>query len=301
MTEDDSGSEGDRGSGDDPEVGFTVSTVARTLGVPVATLRSWTQRYGLGPSHHTPGKHRYYTTGDVAVLGRMVDLVRAGASPVTAAKAARAAADPKPILGDRDPVLAAAERLDSADLLARFSRHIAHYGVVRTWNLLCRPVFAEIVDRQAHELGLIEVEHVLSWAITTALHRTVPPLHPAAGLAPVLLACTVDEDHVLPLEVLRAALAEASVPSVLLGASLPAGALAAAIARQPRRPVVVLWSQTRRTASPAPITAGGRVPSRLLLAGPGWTTALVGRIPVATHVGTLEEGVDEIMRAVHIL
>ncbi|MGW0179137.1 MerR family transcriptional regulator [Nocardia sp. NPDC003345] len=294
MAEDDRGSEGG------PEIGFTVSTVARTLGVPVATLRSWTQRYGLGPSHHTPGKHRYYTTGDVAVLGRMVDLVRAGASPVTAAKAARAAADPKPILGDRGPVMASAEQLDSADLLAQFSRHIAHFGVVRTWNLLCRPVFAEIVDRQARELGLIEVEHVLSWAITTALQRTVPPLHPAAGLAPVLLACTAGEDHVLPLEVLRAALAEASVPAVLLGASLPAGALAAAIARPPRRPVVALWSQTRHTASPAPIPAGGRVPARLLLAGPGWTTAVVEIFPVAIRVDTLEECVGEILRAVHI-
>ncbi|MEU4432732.1 MerR family transcriptional regulator [Nocardia rhamnosiphila] len=294
MTEGDSDAEGD------PEVGFTVSTVARVLGVPVATLRSWIQRYDLGPAQHTPGKHRHYTTGDVAALGRMVDLVRAGASPMTAAKAARAAADPKPVLGDKGPVMAAAERLDSADLLAHFSRHIAHYGVVRTWNLLCRRVFTEIVDRQAHDVGLIEVEHVLSWAITTALHRTVPPLHPTAGLVPVLLACTAGENHILPLEVLRAALAEASVPSVLLGASLPASALAAAIARQPRRPVVALWAQTRHTASPAPIPAGSRVPSRLLLAGPGWTTVMVGLLPIAKRVDTLEEALGEIIRTVHV-
>ncbi|MGA6206642.1 MerR family transcriptional regulator [Nocardia testacea] len=292
--------EGDSDPEGDPEVGFTVGTVARALGVPVATLRSWTQRYDLGPSHHTPGKHRYYTTGDVAVLSRMVELVRAGAGPMTAAKAARAAADPKPALGDNGPVMAAAERLDSAELLAHFSRHIAHYGVVRTWNLLCRKVFIEIVDRQNHDLGLIEVEHVLSWTITTALHRTVPPLHPIAGLAPVLLACTAGENHVLPLEVLRAALAEASVPSVLLGASLPDGAIAAAIARQPRRPVVALWSQTRHTASPTPIPAGGPVPSRLLLAGPGWTAATVDLLPIAKRVATLEEALGEIIGAVHI-
>lgn len=128
----------------------------------------------------------------------------------------------------------------------------------------------------------------------------MPPLHPIAGLTPVLLACTAGENHVLPLEVLRAAPAEASVPSVLLGVSLPDGALAAAIARQPRRPVVALWSQTRHTASPAPIPAGGRVPSRLLLAGPGWTAATVDLLPIAKRVDTLEEALGERIGAVHI-
>ncbi|NUS93793.1 MAG: MerR family transcriptional regulator [Nocardia sp.] len=271
--------------------------MARALGIPVATLRSWNQRYGLGPPHHDPGKHRYYTPGDVAVLGRMVDLVRAGVSPAAAAKAARSAAQPTPALGDTSPARAAADRLDAAELLAIVSAHIAHFGVVSTWNQLCRPVYADIVDRQSHALGLVEVEHVLSWAVTTALHRAVPPIRYTAGRAPVLLACTAGESHVLPLEVLRAAAAEAGIPALLLGASLPAGALAAAIARQPREPVVVLWSQTERTASPAPIPAGSRAPAGLLLAGPGWRTTDV--FPGAVRVDSLEDALGRIVRTVH--
>ncbi|MGW5382464.1 MerR family transcriptional regulator [Nocardia sp. NPDC003963] len=276
-----------------------VGAVARTLGIPVATLRSWTQRYELGPSRHSPGKHRYYTPEDVAVLRRMVELVHAGITPVSAAAAARAAGRTRPALGDTAPVLAAADRLESAHLLTLFTTHIAHYGVVSTWNRLCRPAFADIVDRQAHELGLVDVEHVLSWTITTALHRAVPPPAVTAGPTPVLLACTPGENHALPLEVLRAALAEAGIPAVLLGADTPAGALAAAIARQPRRPVVVLWAQTRGTAAAAPIPAGSRVPARLLLAGPGWPVPASDGVPGALRVDALEDALAEVVRAVH--
>ena len=34
---------------------LTAGAVARRLGVAVTTLRTWHQRYGLGPSHHVPG------------------------------------------------------------------------------------------------------------------------------------------------------------------------------------------------------------------------------------------------------
>ena len=53
--------------------GLTAGAVARRLGVAVTTLRTWHQRYDLGPSAHEPGKHRRYTEEDVA---RTMDLVR---------------------------------------------------------------------------------------------------------------------------------------------------------------------------------------------------------------------------------
>lgn len=264
------------------------------LDIPIATLRSWNQRYGLGPAHHRPGRHRYYSASDVAMLSRMADLVRIGVSPAKAAKAARSAADPVPTLGDVAPVLAAAEQLRAAELLAKITAHLTHFGVVTTWQRLCRPAFADIVSRQDRGTGLIDVEHVLSWAITTGLHRAVPPVHNVAGLAPVLLACTAGEGHVLPLEVLRAALAEAGVPALLLGSAVPDSALADAIAKQTRSPVVVLWSQADRTAAAEPSPAGSREPARLLLAGPGWPTRPT--LPGAQRLGSLEEAVTEISR-----
>lgn len=262
------------------------------LGIPVATLRSWNQRYDLGPAYHRPGSHRQYTAGDVAMLSRMADLVRAGASPAKAAQVARVGADSVPTLGDVTPVLDAAEQLRVAELSAAITAHLTHFGVVATWRQLCRPVFADIVSRQDRGIGLIDVEHVLSWAITTGLHRAVPAVRNLAGLAPVLLACTPGEEHVLPLEVLRAALAEIGVPAVLLGVAVPGSALADAVVKA-RDPVVVLWAQTARTAA-APIPAGIGEPARLLLAGPGWPA-----LPGVQCLSSLEEAVAEISRLAH--
>lgn len=271
-----------------------MSAVARTLGIPVATLRSWNQRYELGPSDRRPGSHRSYSPRDIAVLSRMVELVRSGVSAANAATAARAAADPVPELGDVRAVLTAAEGLRATELLALLTGHFAHYGVTTTWNRLCRPAFADLVSRQLQQEGLIDVEHVLSWAITTAVHRTRPPVRDTHGRTPVLLACTAGENHVLPLEILRAALAEIEIPALLLGASVPPSALADAVGRQPRRPVVVLWSQHARTADGA--DGLDPAPALLLLAGPGWAGREIG--PGACRVHTLEDAVHRIGRVV---
>ncbi|MBF6354987.1 MerR family transcriptional regulator [Nocardia higoensis] len=274
------------------EAELTVSAAAHALGIPVATLRSWNQRYDLGPSNHRPGSHRTYAPRDIAVLARMVELVRTGVSTASAAAAARAAADPAPELGDVRAVLTAAEGLRATELLALLTAHFAHFGVATTWNRLCRPAFADLVTRQLRDEGLVDVEHVLSWAITTALHRTAPPVRDRHDITPVLLACTAGENHVLPLEILRAALAESSIPSLLLGASVPGAALADAVAKQTRSPILLLWSQRKRTAHD--VSDLTPPPAQLLLAGPGWagTDADAG----ALRVHTLEDAVHHIER-----
>ena len=40
---------------------LSVAAVARKLGIAPATLRTWDRRYGIGPAHHAPGKHRRYS------------------------------------------------------------------------------------------------------------------------------------------------------------------------------------------------------------------------------------------------
>ena len=70
------------------EVTFTVSSVARRLGVAPATLRTWDRRYGLGPSGHTAGLHRRYTENDLRRLEIMRRLVNQGTPASEAARAA---------------------------------------------------------------------------------------------------------------------------------------------------------------------------------------------------------------------
>jgi DNA-binding transcriptional MerR regulator len=68
---------------------LTAGAVARRLGVAVTTLRTWHQRYGLGPSHHVPGQHRRYTPEDLERLQVMRRLTVQGVTPAEAAAWAR--------------------------------------------------------------------------------------------------------------------------------------------------------------------------------------------------------------------
>ena len=68
---------------------LTAGAVARRLGVAVTTLRTWHQRYGLGPSQHVPGQHRRYTAQDVERLQVMRRLTAQGVTPAEAAAWAR--------------------------------------------------------------------------------------------------------------------------------------------------------------------------------------------------------------------
>ena len=70
---------------------LSAGAVARLLGVAVTTLRTWHQRYGLGPSEHVPGHHRRYTPDDLARLEIMRRLTAEGITPAEAARWARQA------------------------------------------------------------------------------------------------------------------------------------------------------------------------------------------------------------------
>lgn len=69
--------------------GLSAGAAARRLGVAVTTLRTWHQRYGLGPSRHEPGHHRRYTDEDMVRLQVMQRLTAQGVSPAEAAAWAR--------------------------------------------------------------------------------------------------------------------------------------------------------------------------------------------------------------------
>src|SRR3954471_18989458 len=76
-------------SGRVADEGVTAGAAARRLGVAVTTLRTWHQRYGLGPSHHIAGQHRRYTPEDMDRLQVMRRLTAQGVAPAEAAAWAR--------------------------------------------------------------------------------------------------------------------------------------------------------------------------------------------------------------------
>lgn len=259
---------------------YTVRVVAERVGVPTATLRSWSQRYGVGPSQHVPGRHRLYSENDVTVVARMHELIRDGVSPRSAAQLA--AESVMPPHGDVDTLLAAAFDLNLPTLGRLLETHLRHFGVLDTWELIVRPAYAAVVSAQEDGGGCIDVEHALSWAVSRTLQRV--PLAPAANRASVVLSCTAKEMHVLALEALRAALAERGRGALMLGADVPTWALIDAITRIKSPVTAVLWSHRADTADTDTVRAvSGH--AEVILGGPGWDS--VPRL--APHVSSLRE------------
>ncbi|GGK92379.1 MerR family transcriptional regulator [Nocardia jinanensis] len=267
--------------------GYTVRAVADRLGIPTATLRSWNRRYEIGPTGHRPGTHRLYTETDITQLNRMIELIRGGATPAGAAAVVRS---PTAAPGDPSSLLAAAFALDYRSVTAQLMANLRANGVVDTWERLCRPAFADIVARQLGGEGCIDIEHLLSWCITSALHRNNPPdrLRPR----PIVLACTGGETHALPLEVLRAALAEREIGAQMLGADVPTGALTDTLARLERPADLVLWSQHESTALTSSVRAGTTAGARVFVGGPGWDVVI---LPAAVErLASLPEAVRQL-------
>ena len=345
---------------------LTAGAVARRLGVAVTTLRTWHQRYGLGPSRHVSGQHRRYTPADMDRLQVMRRLTAQGMAPAEAAAWARQASFDGPIgLAAGTPVLPgpaggpvpsgpagapdpprpagapvsagsagapvspagppvsagpgardggghaipvgragsvargmarAAMRLDGPALRDILGLAIARRGVIGTWDDVILPVLIGIGERHAATNRFIEVEHLVSRTVTEMLGAVARP--PSGKSAWVLLAAADEEQHTLPLEALAAALAEAGIPSRLLGARVPPQALTDAISRTGPRAVVV-WSQAPPTGDPsqlALILAGAHRPLLVAAAGPGWPRDALP--PEATPLGSLPEAVDAVMAAI---
>lgn len=278
---------------------LTAGAVARRLGVAVTTLRTWHQRYGLGPSQHVAGQHRRYTRQDMERLEVMRRLTTQGVTPAEAAAWARRvpipldastgiaapSAPPAASFESRDggghtipvgragPVARglarAAMRLDGQALRDIITATIDDRGVVRTWDDAILPVLVGIGERYAASKKYIEVEHLISRSVTEALSMVE---RKAGGPSRVLLAAADEEQHTLPLEALAAALAEEGVAVRLLGARVPPSALLDAVARTGPA-VVVLWSQLPATGDPeqlARLLTGPHRPLMVAAAGPGW-------------------------------
>ena len=173
---------------------------------------------------------------------------------------------------------------------------ISALGVATAWDDVARPVLAAVAQRWAMTGAGIEVEHLLSQSVTAAFsaHAATVVAHP--GSRTVLLAGMPQEQHVLPLVVLGAALADEGVAARPLGSDLPADALVAAI-RRTAPGAVVLWSQLPPTAD-AGVPAGlpaTRPRVRAFVAGPGW--AQVDLPPRVRRLETLADAVDAVVTA----
>ncbi len=252
---------------------WTPGKVAELLGVSPVTLRTWAARYGVGPSLRDDGRHRRYSDADVRRLQHMQRLIDRGLRAREAAAAVfsgSAGALPDVPAGRRiEELEAAAEGVDFASLAALLDELLDALGPARAWTDVLAPVLGQLGGRWLRGDVCFESEWALTGEISLALQRygarfaNTPP-----GRA-VLLACCPDERHSLPLEVLRAVLAEIGIPAVYVGQLVPAETTAA-IAAKLAPAAVFLWSMSAATVDDALARRLSRRGCEVVLAGPGW-------------------------------
>ncbi len=152
---------------------LTAGAVARRLGVAVTTLRTWHQRYGLGPSHHVPGHHRRYTVEDLARLEIMRRLTAEGVPPAEAARWARRTSVP-PLSpssasspSTAPPVPAPAPLSADGDDAPAPGRHAARHGGGNTIPLGRAGPVARGLARAAMRLDVATMREILERSIAT--------------------------------------------------------------------------------------------------------------------------------------
>ncbi|MFJ1709352.1 MerR family transcriptional regulator [Kitasatospora sp. NPDC088346] len=312
--------------------GLPTGGVARRLGVSPTTVRSWERRYGIGPAHREAGHHRRWSPQDIAVLEAMCHLTARGVPPGEAARAAlaeRATAhgDGSPPLAPRRPGTAgpggsrvlrvgtvrpecrglarAAVRLDAPEVVRILRDVVGALGVIDAWTEVMMPALRAAGRKWAADgEQYVEVEHMLSWHVSSVLRGVAVEAVTVRPARPVLLAATPGEQHTLPLEATAAALTERALPFRMLGAAVPPRALLDAVHRLGPGAVMV-WSQDRPTADRGLLRQvggsmwgprGSRSRALVVAAGPGWARTP----PPAGTAGprTLAGAVDLLERAV---
>lgn len=190
----------------------------------------------------------------------------------------------------------AASRLDEMAVEDSVVDALRRRGTVVAWEEIVRPVLISAGEHWQRSGAGIEIEHLLTQAVTTAFVRHVAelPKEPVQD-NPVLMAGGPQEEHVIALHAAKAALAERGVPVRLLGPRTPMTALATA-ARRTRAAGVLVWlSISDPHAAPGLVIV--RAAHRrlvVLIGGPGWDG--LPTVP-ATRCESLVESVDLLEQA----
>ncbi|WP_091628928.1 MerR family transcriptional regulator [Amycolatopsis saalfeldensis] len=276
----------------DAGLSWTAGKVAEMLGVSPVTLRTWSARYGVGPTLRGDGRHRRYSNADVRRLQHMRRLIDRGVRAREAAAAAFTGSSGPASEVSLDSRIAeiehAAESLGFPVLATLLTETLDAAGPVSTWNDILVPILDTLGRRWLRGEACFESEWALTSEISLALERFCAQFaDPMPGRVVLLTGCP-DERHTLPMEVLRAALAEAGIPVRFLGARVPAETIVAMAAKLDPA-LVVVWSRSAGTVDDLVrrrIEQGG---ADVAVAGPGWADlSSRGR----SWVNSLDEAID---------
>lgn len=296
--------------GDDDEPTLPVSAVARRLGVAPATLRTWDRRYGLGPSGHTGGKHRRYSSRDITRLETMQRALLSGVSTAEAAKYALETADgatrvpvqqsvQEPPEAVELPRLArglssAAFAMDLAGMRQLIGEAVDGGGPAKTWRDVVEPVLAAIDGRHHGRRPAPHVAQLLRDVAVDSFAR-IGPHRTLRREAPVLLVA--DDAHVTGgLYAMAAELGAHGLDPVVTTASATASGIVVELARGITPAAVVVLATKPSSGELFDELRRGRRHLRLFACGSGWEP-----VDVPSTVERLDDVVAAVERVCFVL
>jgi MerR family transcriptional regulator, light-induced transcriptional regulator len=207
-----------------------IATVAKLLGIPVPTIRSWERRYQFPAPPRTNGRHRRYGEAELAQLRALRDLVTNGHSTKDAVALVRNTAPVRPDDGSpAEPVVDAALALDSTRLQAELDATTQRLGVEDTIRQAILPAMRELGSRWQTGRCDVSREHLATEAVRNWLARQAflapPPFRPH----PIVLACGPKDMHTIALHSFAVILTRRGWPCRVLGAMTPTEALISAV------------------------------------------------------------------------
>ncbi|MEU3622881.1 helix-turn-helix-type transcriptional regulator [Amycolatopsis coloradensis] len=271
------------GRGGPPAGGsWTPGMVAEVLGISPVTLRTWAARYGVGPTLRADGRHRRYSDEDVRRLRHMRRLIDRGIRAREAAAAVFSGVDDAApgvpagrLVGELEQ---AAEDLQFASIAALLDETLDAIGAAALWADVLLPVLRGLGGRWLRGDVCYEAEWALTTEVSLALQRYVARFTAAPSERGVLVACCPDERHSLPVEILRASMAEIGIPALYLGQLVPADTLVG-LAAKVDPVLVVLWSMSADTVDGPLCQRLQRRGCEVAVAGPGWEGRTVRGAP----------------------
>jgi DNA-binding transcriptional MerR regulator/methylmalonyl-CoA mutase cobalamin-binding subunit len=230
---------------------LSIGALARAIGIPVETLRTWERRYGTPHAERTQSGHRRYSMDTLQKLRLVRTAIQAGhrASLVVGATEAElrelletlpegALEPPAPLeTGNEDERHAASIQrcielmrgFDGRALDRELSSGLAALGALRFLEQRVAPLLEEVGERwSTGDLG-VRHEHFASERIQDFLVRQWRPLSDAATGPICVCATPSGELHTLGLQMAAYALALNNVRVTYLGANLPAAELVHAV------------------------------------------------------------------------
>jgi methanogenic corrinoid protein MtbC1 len=268
--------------------GTPIADVARQLGVPMATLRSWEVRYNIPERVPVAGQHRRYSPDELHALRLMRDEIARGTRASLAAQSVRSLLA---IAGGAaqfiEAILAASERAEPVAVRDQLSQARSALGLSACLDDVLLPAMRQVGLWWQTGRCDVEQEHLTTEAARAWLESVLAYAPEPVNQASIVLACGPTDLHTIGLEAMATLLRYRRWPCRLLGARTSTPTLTTAIrAADARAVVVVSHLNTGRKRAIQSLHAATDSGVAVFYAGNAFTSPRSRRNLPGTYLGT---------------